>query len=212
MNHSYHRRKLFAKFLEPSGFELHNGVYIRTQGNQRHAMDYQTERAGGAFTINLGFDYDFVPSWNSFKYEDVSQLRLTRFNLRIRLSDVVPWPMGWMTYSDNAEKYKDQLSQVIQEVLSVFKNRSDVWKDPCVFIKKYPPESFRNENPLSGKKWFFDWSPDVSFLANIAFHQKQFKTAVFYAEKGLAEWDDKNYQLMLKRIIKLAGGPARRAG
>ena len=193
---SYHMRRLFAKHAEPHGFKFLNGSYLREIGEQRHAIDYQVRREGGGYTLNLGFDYKFVPSWASFKIEPITKLRLTLFNLRKRLSAIQNWPDQWMPFPDNVEDYKMHLSNSIISAVSIFNQKCHEWNDPEVFLNAYPPPM-----AICRKRGFDDWSPQITFLASVALHLKKFELATAYANSGLSKWDSPRYQALLKSVI-----------
>jgi len=127
------RDQVMREELLPLGFiKLEGGTYVRRRGEQIHLINFQGNKYGGSFTVNLAFHYAFVPPpYCQGKPRDLTAIRQTDCMLRTRLGHFLPEKRDtWFEYGNDRPTLRQCLIRCASESVILFDTCGNQWADP----------------------------------------------------------------------------------
>lgn len=131
------RIAVMKRLLLPAGFvKGRRGTYVRRIGNQIHLIDFQPDKAGHRYTINLGFHYDFLPPFlagNRIRLEDYHQLDCI-FDARIG-QFIGNRHDRWFEYGTSRTQLENAFEENAALCLRILSHHQRKWADPRRWLK-----------------------------------------------------------------------------
>jgi len=144
------RYRAFERPLAEAGFVEGKHLWVRSRGDQIHAVGLQTHQ--GQYAINLAFHYSFLPSFEEFDVLPPEELHELGFMLRTRLSSVLTGYDRWCDMEAPRSVLEAEMGQCAADSLRVLDECSQSWADPGWFLEHIPPIVLESETPVPGGK------------------------------------------------------------
>lgn len=125
------RLRAMERSLVPEGFRKGKGsTYVRVRNEQVHVIDFQANKHGGEFTVNLGFHYTFVPPYSRGAAESPESWGLLDCALSARLGHFLPNRAdSWLAYGADPDRLQALFEETARAALSVLDRWSAAWTD-----------------------------------------------------------------------------------
>jgi len=127
------RDQVMREELLPLGFiKVKGGTYVRRRSDQIHLIDFQANKYGGSFTVNLAFHYAFVPPPYCYGIpRELTAIRQTDCMLRSRLGHFLPEKCDtWFEYGADRAALRQCLIRCASESVIILDTHGSQWSDP----------------------------------------------------------------------------------
>ncbi len=127
------REQVMRDELLPLGFiKIKGGAYVRRRGEQIQLIDFQANKYGGSFTVNLAFHFTFVPPLLCHGHPlELTALQLTDCMLRARIGHFLPEKCDtWFQYGSDRSALRQCMIRCASESLLILDSHSGQWTDP----------------------------------------------------------------------------------
>ncbi len=163
------RLRVMKNHLLAAGFVVgKDASYVRRHGEQIHLINFQANKYGHSFTVNMGFHYCFIPP-----HFHMRSLPLTDFHeldcaLRERIGHFLPERRDvWFQYGQDRDVLISNLVRCATTCLAVFDRCMHRWSDPSVFLSDF--------SGVNKSEW--DFRPKDLALACVALRIANFEEA-----------------------------------
>lgn len=158
------RTRVMKEKLLPHGFrKARGGTYVREAGEEIHLVDFQADRWGREYYVNLGFHYRFVPSYSVGRTLPAAEYGVTHCAVTARLREGPEG--GAFPYGEDLQELVETLERNARDALATFARYSREWQDPAWWIETAPA--------LRRDPWVDDWLvrwPELFAAAVVAVH------------------------------------------
>ena len=136
------RDRAAREWLRPVGFEqTHASTHVRRVGDILQLINFQTDRWGGSFTVNLGLHYVFTPPLFSMQHMRWTELEELDCSLRGRVGQFMPQKLDtWHEFGPDAETFRGHCQEFINASLTALDTYSETLRDPQAFLTASPPD------------------------------------------------------------------------
>ncbi|MEI8381396.1 MAG: DUF4304 domain-containing protein [Planctomycetota bacterium] len=174
------RLKVMKEYLLPAGFIVgKDATYLRRDGDQIHAINFQGSMHGHEFTVNVGFHYAFIPPKFYERCVALPEFSLLDCVVHTRISSLLSYKTDkWFEYGRDRDSLLSSLTLCATTCLTAFQQISERWRDSAAMLSDFPDDSF--SKGLNG-----DWRiQSDSGLAWIELKAGRLEDA----ESRMAEW------------------------
>ena len=159
------RQTVMKRTLLPAGFvKGRGGTYIRRHDNQIHLIDFQADRWGHRYTVNLGFHYAFLQPFFARKRIPLAKYHLLDCAFQARIG---PFKIGrdmWFDYGTDRKRLHELFEQNAADSLQILSRYSKKWADPTRWLKRSKANS--SSVPRVWGRWYV---PEyATFLSELA--------------------------------------------
>jgi len=137
------RLKLMKEHLLPAGFVVgKDATYIRRDGDQVHLINFQGAKYGHEFTVNVGFQYAFIPPLFHDRCLALADFHQLDCLLTARISSLLSYKTDkWFEYGNDRDTLAANLTLCATTCLAAFQRFSERWRDPAALLSDFSGDS-----------------------------------------------------------------------
>lgn len=131
------RLAVMKRVLLPVGFmKGRSGTYVRRIGDQVHLIDFQPDKWGHRYTVNLGFHYEFLEPFFAGKRIKLEDYHLLDCMLDARIGCFVGNGHDrWFDYGDSRQRLEELFQENAALCLKILAAHQKKWADPTRWLK-----------------------------------------------------------------------------